>query len=297
MAIPNYQVLMLPVLKAAAMAEVRVSEIAEKIADDFDLSETERSAILESGRQSVLQNRIHWAKFYMSKAGLIESSRRGWFTATVTGKSLLADNPEKIDVKFLMTYPGFLEFYNRDTKRDTDSIESTSLSAIAQDDSTPEDKVDAIFSALSASLNEELVQRIWQNSPVFFETLIIDLLLAMGYGGSRRNAAEHLGRSGDGGIDGVIREDMLGLDRIYVQAKRYNPSTSIGRPEIQGFVGSLVGRGATKGVFVTTASFSRQAVEYVEHLQQRVVLLDGVRVRLIIHSCAVLRTSRLPMAA
>jgi restriction system protein len=190
---------------------------------------------------------------------------------------MLAQNPAHIDVDTLLGIPQFSEFYNN-SRVETSSQHSVDAheGSIAPA-ATPEEQIDAAHLALGAALRSDLLQRILQNSPAFFEAIIIELLVAMGYGGSRKNAAEQLGRTGDGGVDGVVNEDRLGLDRVYVQAKRYRDSLTVGRPDVQAFVGSLVGLGATKGVFVTTSAFSSQAIEFVRHLTQRIVLIDGQR--------------------
>ncbi|MGH6796169.1 MAG: winged helix-turn-helix domain-containing protein, partial [Methylocella sp.] len=254
---------MLPVLKCAAQGETRVPEVEEKIAGELSLTPEERDQMLPSGRQKILHNRIHWAKFYMTKAGLIDTPRRGWFKATETGLALLSKNPGRIDVKFLLAdYPVFLDFYRgfkdlyRASQADGTLAETAPVALVAPlpvAAATPDEQIGSIYVAAQAALRADLLQRILQNTPSFFEGLIVDLLVAMGYGGSHRNAATQLGRSGDGGIDGVIDEDRLGLDHVYVQAKRCAPSNSIGRPEVQGSVGSLVGLGAAKGVFLTTS--------------------------------------------
>lgn len=273
MPIPDYQTLMLPVLRVASQSEMRVPDAATKIADLLGLTEEDCEQMLPSGRQRVLHNRIHWAKFYMSKAGLIESPSRGRFVASDAGRRLLATHPDRIDVALLMaTSDAFRGFYDGEKGKDvTDSAEPTTLTA----NITPEESIESAYAALQSALRDDLLERILQNSPGFFEQVIVDLLVAMGYGGSHKNAAMQLGRSGDGGVDGVINEDRLGLDRVYVQAKRYAPGNAVGRPEVQAFVGSLVGFGATKGVFVTTSAFSAQARDYVHRLPQRVVLMDG----------------------
>lgn len=276
MAIPDYQTLMLPVLTIAAEGETRVPIAADLIANQLGLSEHEREERLPSGAQRILHNRIHWAKFYMSKAGLIDSPRRGVFVASPAGKAALAKRPERIDVETLKGYPAFIEFYSAAANSDPAS-EGPATTASATSITTPEEQIDAAHSILNGALKADLLGRTLDQSPAFFERLIVDLLVAMGYGGSHENAALRLGKSGDGGIDGIIDEDRLGLDRIYVQAKRYAEHVCVGRPEIQGFVGSLVGLGATKGVFVTTSIFSKQAQEYVRGLQQRVILIDGSR--------------------
>ncbi|KQU94935.1 restriction endonuclease [Mesorhizobium sp. Root102] len=273
--IPDYQSLMLPVLRLAAVGETRVADVAERIADDLQLTPEERDELLPSGRQRVLHNRIHWAKFYMSKAGLIASPARGRFVSTDRGRALLDMAPERIDVPLLLREPGFREFYrNEGGAAEQDAAIAKSLDA-ASPHTTPEEQIDAAYVSLTAALRDELLQRILVNSPGFFEQLIVDLLVAMGYGGSHKDAAAQLGRSGDGGVDGIVNEDRLGLDRIYVQAKRYAPGNPVSRPDVNGFVGSLVGLGATKGVFVTTSTFSQPARDYVRHLTQRVILIDG----------------------
>ncbi|MER8512108.1 restriction endonuclease [Mesorhizobium sp. M1060] len=273
--IPDYQSLMLPVLRIAAVGESRVADVAERIADDLKLTPEERDELLPSGRQRVLHNRIHWAKFYMSKAGLISSPARGRFVATDRGKALLDTKPERIDVPLLMREPEFREFYkNEGGATEQDDAVAKSLDA-ASPHTTSEEQIDAAHASLTAALRDELLLRILANSPAFFEQLIVDLLVAMGYGGSHKDAAAQLGRSGDGGVDGIVNEDRLGLDRIYVQAERYAPGNPVSRPDVNGFVGSLVGLGATKGVFVTTSTFSQPARDYVKHLAQHVILIDG----------------------
>ncbi|MBN9249089.1 MAG: restriction endonuclease [Mesorhizobium sp. 61-13] len=278
MSIPDYQSLMLPVLRLAAKGETRVADVAARIADEFGLSPEEREELLPSGRQRVLHNRIHWAKFYMTKAGLIEAPARGRFVATAAGRSLLAMNPERIDVKLLLEREEFRDFYKASNNADDGNVTTGHQPATAVQDAdttTPEEQIEAAYQAVLSALRADLLDRIVQNSPAFFEQLIVDLLVAMGYGGSHKNAAQQLGRSGDGGVDGVINEDRLGLDRVYVQAKRYAVENIVGRPAVNAFVGSLVGFGATKGVFVTTSAFSREARDYVGKLQQRVILIDG----------------------
>ncbi len=276
MTIPDYQSLMLPVLIVAAEGETRVPQAAERIANMLSLTEAEREELLPSGKQKLLHNRIHWAKFYLSKAGLISSPKRGAFVASDSGKALLTKNPSRIDVETLKAYPNFAAFYGS-TATDQAPNEIPTIQAATSSTVTPEEQIDAAQAILTAALKADLLDRILGQSPRFFERVIVDLLVAMGYGGSHENAAMRLGKSGDGGIDGIIDEDRLGLDRIYVQAKRYAPHVGVGRPEIQAFVGSLVGLGASKGVFVTTSSFSTPAFEYARSLQQRVILIDGAR--------------------
>ena len=276
MPIPDYQTLMLPVLSVAVQGETRVPDAAEVIANQLGLTNEEREQMLPSGTQRLLHNRIHWAKFYMTKAGLIESPKRGVFKASSLGRDLLATQPSRIDVETLRSYPAFVAFHEASSagigRNDAPAVEAASVSV-----ATPEEQVDAAYAVLHAALKADLLNRILEQTPTFFERVIVDLLVAMGYGGSHEDAAKRLGKSGDGGIDGIVDEDRLGLDRIYVQAKRYAPNTSVGRPEIQAFVGSLVGLGASKGVFVTTSTFSNPATEFVRGLQQRIILIDGSR--------------------
>lgn len=276
MAIPDYQALMLPVLQVAVEGETRVPIASEKIADNLGLSEEEREELLPSGKQAVLHNRIHWAKFYLSKAGLIESPSRGVFVASDEGRALLAELPERIDVDLLKSYPAFQEFYDKSNSNEGGKQDAAQVQSAASE-ATPEEQIDAASAVLTKALKADLLARVHEQTPTFFEHLIVELLVAMGYGGSHESAARRLGKSGDGGIDGIVDEDRLGLDRIYIQAKRYDPDQTIGRPAIQGFVGSLIGFGATKGVFVATCSYSKQAREYVANLSQRVILIDGDR--------------------
>jgi restriction system protein len=226
----------------------------------------------------------------MSKAGLVTSPRRGRFIASEAGRQLLASNPARIDVNALLHVPSFREFYEAD--RSSASTETVEVET-PRDLRTPEEDIDAAYRRLTSALRADLLERIAQNTSDFFEQLIVDLLVGMGYGGSHKSAATQLGRSGDGGVDGVINEDRLGLDRVYVQAKRYASTNAVGRPDIQAFVGSLVGLGATKGVFVTTSTYTSQAREFVRHLSQRVILIDGQELAdLMIEHGVGVRTSR-----
>ena len=273
MAIPDYQSLMLPILKLADQGEFSVPMAAVEIAKSHGLSATEAEEMLPSGKQRLLHNRIHWAKFYLTKAGLLESPKRGRFTVTEMGKQLLNKPSVFLNTKYLLTLPAFKEFYGKSEAAQPEGDSGAPELPAA----TPEEIISDAEKAFNAALRDDLLSRIRQNSPQFFEQLIVELLVAMGYGGSRLNAAEQLGKSGDGGVDGVINEDALGLDRVYVQAKRYAPGSSVGRPEVQAFTGSLVGLGATKGVFVTTSSFSAQAMDFASRVPQRIILIDGKR--------------------
>lgn len=289
MPIPDYQLLMLPVLQIAAKGETSVPLVEEQVAAKLAITEVERAQMLPSGKQRVLHNRIHWAKFYLGKAGLLETPRRGRFVISAAGRAVLERPPARLDNRFLQGFPAFQEFYRRNQE---DSI-GQPVDEAGPPSATPEEVVEAAYNTVHAALGAELLERILSNSPGFFEGLIVELLVAMGYGGSRRSAAEQLGKSGDGGVDGVINEDLLGLDRVYVQAKRYAPGSSVGRPEVQAFTGSLVGLGASKGVFVTTSTFSAPAVEFAARIPQRVILIDGERLtRLMIEHGVGVRSSR-----
>lgn len=277
MAVPDYQSLMLPVLRLAATGIRRIPEVAEVIADEFALTPEDRAALLPSGTQKLLPNRVHWARTYLMKAGLLSSPARGQFTITPTGRDLLASNPATITRAMLEQYPSFVSFVgNKPDGTGEQATMSVTAAATVTENQTPEERIEAALTELMSELRSDLLDQILQQSPAFFEQLIVDLLVAMGYGGSHEDAAKRLGGTGDGGVDGVINEDRLGLDRIYVQAKRYAAHVSVRRPDIQAFVGSLVGHGSSKGVFVTTSSFSTPAIDFVRHLSQRVILIDGV---------------------
>jgi restriction system protein len=231
MPIPDYQTLMLPVLRLAASGETRALDLVEPIAKEFGLSADEREELLPSGRQRVLHNRIHWAKFYLFKAGLVEQTERGRFVATAAGRELLARNPSRIDNNVLRGYPSFVAFVDRDQPPESSPAHA---SPAADAEATPEEQIEAAHVALHAALRDDLLEHILQNSSAFFERLIVDLLVAMGYGGTHTAAAKQLGRSGDGGVDGVIDEDRLGLDRVYVQAKRYAARPRSAAPTFRG---------------------------------------------------------------
>jgi restriction system protein len=277
MAIPDYQTLMLPLLRLAAHGgESKYRSAVENLAQEFELTDGERSELLPSGTAPLFDNRVGWAMTYLKQAGLLSSSKRGWFQITERGLALLARGPERIDIQILGQYPEFREFRNR---RREGINQASAVSAVHGDydpidrHQTPEDQLATAYQRLRQELEIELLGQIKASSFVFFERLVIDLLLAMGYGGSRQDAGRAVGKSGDGGVDGIIKEDKLGLDVIYVQAKRWD--STVGRPEIQKFAGALEGHRASKGVFITTSSYSREAVEYVNMISKKVILIDG----------------------
>lgn len=274
MPIPDYQSLMLPILSTAARGEVRIGEVAEQLADQLGLSPEERSELLPSGKQTVIHNRVHWAKFYLSKALLVEMTRRGHFRITQRGEEVLAAKPQRIDKKFLGQFEEFRKFFakwNGTAEQDSQSP----IPAIEDQKQTPDETMRKAHRQIETALGQDLLDRIREAPPDFFERLIVSLLLGMGYGGSTENAGHPLGRSGDDGVDGVIEQDALGLDRVYIQAKRYAAGNSIGSGAIRDFFGSLDRHKATKGLFVTTSTFSALATETAESLSKRIVLIDG----------------------
>ncbi len=269
MAIPDYQTIMLPLLRLAGDgAEHRFREVVTQIADQFSVPEAEREELLPSGRGIVIRNRVGWARTYLLHSGLLEATRRGYFQITDRGKEILAGNPERIDIRFLERFPEFQQFRSRRGTRDRKP-----RPAKPPLDDTPEETLDAAYQQLREELETDLLAQVKAAPPEFFERLVVTLLLKMGYGGSREDAGKSVGRSGDGGIDGIIKEDRLGLDAIYIQAKRWD--SNVGRPEIQKFAGALQGHRARKGVFLTTASFSREAEQFAEMIDSNIVLIDG----------------------
>lgn len=268
MAIPDFQSVMLPLLRFASdKNEHSLQQAIEALAKEFNLTEEERQELLPSGTQARFANRVAWARSYFKQALLVENTRRSFFKITQRGLDLLAKNPTNINKKTLEQYPEFLEFQN--IKRDAEPDKSTD----EQEKQTPEESLEVAYKILSDGLAGEIIQRIKDCSPIFFERLVVELLLAMGYGGSRVEAGRAIGQSGDGGIDGIIDEDKLGLDSIYIQAKRWEGT--VGRPEIQKFVGALQGNRAHKGVFITTSDFTKDAQEYVKNISNKVVLING----------------------
>ncbi len=271
MAIPDYQSLMLPLLSLAAdEQEHSVREARERLAADLGLTDEERSELLPSGRQPVFDNRVAWAKTYLQQAGLLSAPRRAHFQITERGQRILAEEPTAIDTKLLDRFPEFVEFRTAGKKNGDDV---GVVAAEACESATPEEMLETAHQRIRGDLAGELLKRIKVEPPAFFERLVVELLVKMGYGGSRKEAGKALGKSGDGGIDGIINEDRLGLDTIYLQAKRWEGT--VGRPEIQKFVGALHGKRARKGVFITTSNYSAEARDYVVHLDPKVVLIDG----------------------
>lgn len=276
MAIPDYQTLMLPVLRAASDGEVRIGDVVEQLADEFHLTPEERSELLPSGKQTVFANRTHWAKSYLGKAGLIELTRRAHFRITDRGRSILANPPDRIDNHFLDQFPEFVKFRSASESDSGKSSVSSQPSEPTQNSGmTPDEIIRTAHAQLEDALALELLERVLAAPPDFFERLIVQLLIAMGYGGTAADAGRALGKSGDGGVDGVIDQDALGMDRIYVQAKRYADGKNVGSGAIRDFFGSLDRFKAAKGLFVTTSTFSPAAKETADFLSKRIVLIEG----------------------
>ncbi len=267
MAIPDFQSLMLPLLRLSADGEERsLANARGPLAEQFSLTDEERKELLPSGQQSRFNNRVAWAKMYLEHAGLITKTKRGHFRLSDLGKKVLVSSPGKIDITFLKQFPGFDEFHGKPTA--TEEI-------VSVQNETPEETLETAYARIREDLAAELLQQVKAGTPDFFEHLVLDLMVKMGYGGSSEQAASLTSPGADGGIDGIINEDRLGLDVIYLQAKRWE--ASVGRPEIQKFVGALYGKRAKKGVFLTTSSFTHEAIEYVATIDPKVVLIDGSR--------------------
>ena len=281
MVIPDYQTLMLPLLRLAGDSqEHRFREAVEQLGEEFNMSDEERNVMLPSGTAPLFDNRVGWARTYLKQAALIESRKRGFFHITERGKELLAKNPNRVDNSTLEQYPEYLAFkLRRGDEKPSTVIQQPSQpllqqkATVEQSDSTPEELFSQAYQRLRSNLESELLEQVKASSPAFFERLVIDLLVGMGYGGSRQDAGRAVGKSGDGGIDGIIKEDKLGLDAIYIQAKRWEGT--VGRPEIQKFAGALQGQRANKGVFITTSSFTKEAEEYASIITSKIILVAG----------------------
>jgi restriction system protein len=269
MAIPDFQILMLPLMRLAEQGEQSVPQATDLLAAEFQLSETERAQLLPSGRQSTFSNRIHWALTHLVHAGLLERPRRGHFIATEQGKQVLLEGPDRIDMNLLSKFDSYVAFRQRRPSEASDEGEAP----LAASSETPEERIDEAVDELTSLLRKELLERVVQMSPRAFEQLIVQLMLGMGYGSG--GSGQHLGRTNDQGVDGVINEDVLGLDTIYLQAKRYAPGNGIGVEKIREFAGALDERRATRGVFVTTSYYAPQAREYAERSPKRLILIDG----------------------
>jgi restriction system protein len=275
MSIPDYQAVMLPLLKVAADGkEHHIQDATNALADQFALTEEERKELLPSGVDRVFRNRIGWARTYLKKAGLIDYPKRGFFKVTERGQKVLAQNNAKIDVRFLKQFPEFIEFYAAKKPTTDAGLEEPDSPDVSN--ATPEEALAAGYFKLRKQIESDLLARVKSCASEFFEQLVVTLLTSMGYGGSMADAGRAIGKTGDGGVDGVIKEDKLGLDLLYIQAKRWD-NTTVGSPEIQKFVGALYGKKAKKGIFLTTSTFSKAAVEYAAGLDSKVILIDGAQ--------------------
>ena len=277
MAIPNYETLMLPLLKIAAQAngqEVRLSAAADELAEQFKLTDEERTELLPSGGTFKFASRVSWARTYLQKACLLEAPSRGHFRLTSRGVSILKQSPAKVDNKLLAQFDEFMAFQGKKKvpkQTDTETHE------------TPIESISSFYEQFREALAFELLDRVKKCSPQFFERLVVQVLLKMGYGGSLKDAGEALGKTGDGGVDGVIREDKLGLDNIYIQAKRWTDKP-VGSPDIDQFAGALSKKKASKGIFITTSAFTKDALVSVRDYACRIVLIDGPQLALEIQS-------------
>lgn len=275
MPIPDYQTIMLPLLQLLAdKRECIFKDVVTILGKQFRLTDQQLSELLPSGQSLLFANRVGWARTYLKKAGLLDAPKRGMLSITERGLEVLKKKPKKVDNNLLKQFPEFLEFQNI-TKKDVEtSGHSDSTQAEKQ---TPEETIDLAYQNIRQSLAQELIDTVRSLSPTFFERLVVELLVKMGYGGSIIDAGRAIGKTGDEGIDGTIKEDKLGLDIIYIQAKRWQAGNVVGRPELHKFVGALAGQGAKKGIFITTSSFSKDALNYAPKNETKIVLIDGVQ--------------------
>lgn len=274
MAIPDFQSIMRPLLELASDEEVHsIHAAVDQLAETFSLTEEERTKLLPSGQQPTFYNRVGWARTYLKKAGLLVDPRRGHFKITERGRQVLEQASAKLDMNFLRRFPEFVEFQDGGQEAGEDERERGE----DLEELTPEEVLENAYQQIRDDLADDLLSYVLASAAGFFEKLVVELLVEMGYGGSRRDAARAVGKSGDGGIDGIIDEDRLGLDVIYIQAKKWSPDHPVGRPDIQKFVGALQGRRARKGIFITTSRFTTGARDYARQIETKVVLIDGDR--------------------
>jgi restriction system protein len=270
MPIPDFQSVMRPLMDIIADGkEHSMREALDCLAEHFRLTDEERKRLLPSGQQEVFTNRVAWAKTHLRMAGLLEATARGVFKITPRGLEVLRTTKDRVDLRLLQIQPGYLEARGRKKEKPTPNGESGRTDT----NQTPEESMEESFQALRESLGRELLAQLKRSSPSFFERLVVELLVRMGYGGTRKDAGQAIGRSGDEGIDGIIKEDRLGLDTIYIQAKKWEQTVS--RPEIQKFAGALQGFRARKGIFITTSDFSKEAADYAGRIDSKIVLIDG----------------------
>lgn len=271
--LPKYDELMLPLLRLFADGkEHTVRELTERLAEDLRLSDEELKMRVPSGRKTIFDDRVGWANTYLKQAGLLNSPKRAIYTLSDRGRKVLRENPTQIDDRYLKRFPEFLDFKNRRRKKSDDDKSTLTENDFSK---TPLETLDLAYQEIRSALASDLLDRVLELSPLFFERLVVELLVKMGYGGSIKDAGQAIGKTGDEGIDGTIKEDRLGLDTVYIQAKRWSRNNVVGRPELQKFVGALAGQGAKKGIFITTSSFSKEAKEYAPKNDTKIVLIDG----------------------
>ncbi len=277
MPIPAFQEIMLPLLKVVSdKNEHKMKDVVDSLAKSYNLTDDEKKELLPSGVAFLFENRVHWARFHVKKAGLVDSFKRGTITISQRGLDVLKKNPSLINLSFLKQFPEFNE--HNATKNEKNSIADSAGIELTNDtieDQTPEEIIGNAYLEIRSVLAQEIINKVVSLSPNYFEKLVVELLVKMGYGGSLKDAGRVVGKSGDEGIDGTINEDKLGLDIIYIQEKRWKPGNVVGRPDLQQFVGALAGQGAKKGIFITTSSFTKDAKNYTPRNETKIVLIDG----------------------
>ncbi len=273
--IPDYQTLMLPLLKVISDKELHsLRQLVEILQSHFELSESEKLELLPSGTQAIFDNRVGWAKFYLEKAGLLKTEKRGYYRVTESGLEFLKTNPNNLRTRDLDRFKSFKDFKQSIPKNNDETINSGTSDDV-DSSKTPEEALEYAYLKLKNDLSRDLLDTIKSCSPSFFEKLVVDMLTKMGYGGSRKDAGRALGKTGDGGIDGIIKEDKLGLDTIYIQAKRWENVVPV--REIRDFAGALLSKKARKGIFITTSYFPQSAFKFVESIEHKIILIDGAR--------------------
>ena len=269
MPIPDFQTLMLPILNFCKDQKEHTNrDLLDHLAEEFGLTESDRKELLPSGQQPTFDNRVAWARAHMKMAGLLENPSRGIFRITERGIAALKQKPNHINLKFLQQYQDYIEAKNRHKREKPDKMNKEEIQP-----QTPEEQIEEAYETLRAALANEILQLLKEATPFFFEKVVVEVIVKMGYGGSRKDAGQAIGKTGDEGIDGIINEDRLGLDIIYLQAKRWD--ASVGRPEIQKFAGALLGKKAKKGIFITTSEFTKEAREFAGMIESKIVLIDG----------------------
>jgi restriction system protein len=273
MNIPDFQSIMLPLMKISSDKNIHIfRDVINELSEHFQLTEEEKRELLPSGKQPIFENRSGWAKTHLKKAGLLSYPRRGCIQITDRGLSILEKNIDRIDMKFLKQFDEYNEFISITNQNKSDDESTSEIET-----HTPEELMETAFQNIKRTVADEILDKVRNVSPAFFEKLVVDLLVKMGYGGSIKDAGKAIGKTGDEGIDGTIKEDKLGLDVIYIQAKRWKEGNIVGRPELHKFVGALAGQGAKKGIFITASTFSKDAIEYSPKNETKIILIDGIQ--------------------